>query len=157
MSAKGFVQGTITPKIHLGISAIGGSVSASLWVGADAWVRGTVVAEADASVSAGAAPAAKGGKAAAKGGKKGKRDSLDYVPPYSHRLRELSERNSIAFSGCFWIDAGLHLKGGAEGTIIGWKAAGDLSIWESPAWELFHVRPSTSRTHLCMTADTIVF
>ncbi|KAF4568609.1 hypothetical protein EYR36_010621 [Pleurotus pulmonarius] len=146
LSAKGFVQGTITPKVHLGISAVGGAVSASLWVGADAWVRGTVVAEADASVSAGAAPAAKGGKPApapkaappAKGGKKGKRDSLSYLPPYSHRLRELSERNSIAFSGCFWIDAGLHLKGGAEGSIIGWKAAGDLSIWESSPWELFH-------------------
>ncbi|KAG9217504.1 hypothetical protein CCMSSC00406_0008616 [Pleurotus cornucopiae] len=153
LNAKGFVQGTLAPQIHLGVSAIGGAVSASLWVGADAWVRASVVAEADASVSAGAAPGKKAGNAvapakaatpghAAAAGKhdrkKATRSTLQYVPPYSHQQRHLVGRNSVGFSGCLWIDAGLHLKGGATGNILSWSAGAELSIWESPAWELFH-------------------
>ncbi|KAF4588422.1 hypothetical protein EYR40_009973 [Pleurotus pulmonarius] len=147
LNAKGFVQGTLAPQVHLGVSAIGGAVSASLWVGADAWVRASVVAEADASLSAGAASGKKPGNAVAptkaaapgkKGGKKHTRSTLQYVPPYSHQQRQLVGRNSIGFSGCLWIDAGLHLKGGASGNILSWTAGAELSIWESPPWQLFH-------------------
>lgn len=110
-------------------------------------MRAFVVAEADASLSAGSAPGQKAGNAVApakaaapgKGGRKRARSALQYVPPYSHQRRQLSGRNSIGFS-CLWIDAGLHLKGGATGNILSWSAGAELSIWESPAWELFHVR-----------------
>ncbi|KDQ24511.1 hypothetical protein PLEOSDRAFT_161451 [Pleurotus ostreatus PC15] len=122
LSAEGFVQGTLTPKLHLGITAINGAAHASIWVGVDAWVRASVVAKADAAV-----------------GHKRDVQGLDYVPPYSHGMRDLVGRNSISAAVCLWIDGGLHVRGGAEGGLLSWNApAGELSLWESPAWEIYH-------------------
>ena len=122
------------------MSAIGGAVSASFYVAADAWVRATVIAKADASVAEGKAAApAKGVKGApappakpTKGGKKGKRTldaragtDLEYTPPYGSLRREyalIQRASSIGFSGCAWIDVGLHLRGGAQGNIFSWSA-----------------------------------
>ncbi len=128
LSAAGFVQGTLTPKLHLGIVALEGVARASIWVGVDAWVRASVVAKVDASVSA--------------GGKHKRNDhALEYVPPYSHGMRELVERNSITAALCLWIDGGLYVKGGAEGGLLSWTAqTGELPLWESPAWQIYHVR-----------------
>lgn len=141
LNAEGFVQGTLTPKLHFGIVALEGAARASIWVGVDAWVRASVVAKVDASLSA--------------GGRHRRNDhALEYVPPYSHGMRELVERNSITAAICLWIDGGLYVKGGAEGGLLSWQAqTGELPLWESPAWQIYNVRPQL-QTHLIVGVVT---
>ncbi|KAJ8521299.1 hypothetical protein ONZ45_g1962 [Pleurotus djamor] len=150
IEAKGILRGTISPEVHFGVSVLNGAGSATIYVGADAWLQATVSAALDASANIkGATPPKSAPKAGAKGGKHRRALTLDssdapirrssYTPPYNRRARQdlVNRDASVGFSGCFWLDLGLKLKAGAEGKMFTWKAEAEFTIWESPSWQLF--------------------
>ncbi|KAJ8517433.1 hypothetical protein ONZ45_g5373 [Pleurotus djamor] len=112
--ARGFLQGTVTPKINIGVSVGGGAATATIFVGADAWIRGSVQALASAST-----------------GSVSRREG--YTPPYARNWK----RQTAGFGGCFWLDTGVHLFGGGKGKILDWEADKEFNIWDSPTWNLY--------------------